>query len=299
MGRIIFSIIICLCFQASAKSQYYYYNQKYYDKDLLFEFGITSGIMNGITDLGDRTTKNRFSDLSLKDGKLVAGIFFSAIYKEKIALRLQFLSGGLEAADSSLEGIKEKVRGRYERNLSFKTRINELQLTTEFYPLNFLSGQTNHKFNPYVLSGIGLYVFEPKASLNGIWYSLQPLKTEGQGFAEYPDRKIYQLTQFNISLGTGIRYELNPLFNLGIEFNYRLLFTDYLDDASTSYIDRSLFSRYLPANQAAIAGKLADRRRTGPADQFADGGQRGNPARNDAYYSLVFKAGVLLGRHRR
>ena len=97
------------------------------------------------------------------------------------------------------------------------------------------------RLSPYVVAGAGVYSFDPQAKLNGQWYSLQPLHLEGQGFAEYPDRKTYQLTQLNLIGGLGLKYEINSLFNARLEFAHRFLFTDYLDDASEiDYIDPTL-----------------------------------------------------------
>ena len=34
------------------------------------------------------------------------------------------------------------------------------------------------------------------------------LHTEGEGFAEYPDRKEYKLKQINFPVGAGIKYKI-------------------------------------------------------------------------------------------
>gem|GEM_PF-7019984 len=112
------------------------------------------------------------------------------------------------------------------------------------------------RISPYAIVGGGIYTFDPQAELNGQWYALQPLRLEGQGFNEYKDRKTYELTQFNLLGGLGLKYEINSFLNARLEFVHRKLFTDYLDDVSTEYVDPTLFANYLPANLAAVAQQL-------------------------------------------
>ena len=142
-----------------------------------------------------------------------------------------------------MKSVETSTLGRYERNLSFKSKISEIQLALEVHPLLFKDYEDEDppRFSPYAVIGVGYYSFDPQAKLNGQWYSLQPLHTEGQGFAEYPDSKPYQLNQLNISAGLGVKYEINSLFNARLEIIHRFLSTDYLDDASQmDYIDPNL-----------------------------------------------------------
>ena len=65
----------------------------------------------------------------------------------------------------------------------------------EFYPTVFMEQYEDlkGKFRPYGIIGVGVYHFNPKTQdKNGNWVALQPLHTEGQGFPEYPDRKVLQ-----------------------------------------------------------------------------------------------------------
>jgi hypothetical protein len=156
------------------------------------------------------------------------------------------------------------------------------------------------RISPYVVFGIGYFSFEPQAKLNGQWYSLQPLRTEGQGFKEYPDRKPYELSQINFGIGAGVKYEINTLFNARLEVNHRILRTDYLDDVSKEYIDPTLFYNYLPVNRAAIAEQLANRKgELNPNDATSTGDQRGDPKDNDAYFTIQLKFGFMFGRQTR
>jgi hypothetical protein len=256
--------------------------------------GGSAGMMNCITDLGGGKKPGK---INWAYSKPAAGIFFSGTYQDRITLRIDYIYGQVKAADSILRAVRSYVHGRYERNLSFKSNINELALSLEIYPA--LINVKQKVFYPYLVTGIGLFSFEPKTNLNGQWYSLRPLRTEGQGFREYADRKIYKPTQVFFSAGSGLKYEAGSLVCLQLEFNYRFLHTDYLDDVSTAYIDPVYFDTYLTVKQAFIAKQLYKRMLALPADSpFADS-QRGNPSENDAYFTFMLRVGILLGQKQR
>ncbi len=56
----------------------------------------------------------------------------------------------------------------------------------------------------YVFGGVALFHFDPYVMDSGEKVFLKPLSTEGQGLAEYPDRKAYSLTQFTLPFGAGV-----------------------------------------------------------------------------------------------
>ena len=286
------------------KAQYYYYNDKYYESAVVFEVGAGFGLMNSLTDLGGKSGpgKNFIKDLRWKTAKPSMGIYVLANYMDKIAVRLEGTFGQVTGYDSILKNVASTSTGRYERNLSFKSKISEIQLGVEVHPLMFrdFENQEPPAISPYGIVGVGLYSFDPQAQLNGQWYSLQPLHTEGQGFAEYPDRKNYSLTQLNIAAGLGLRYQISPMLNTRLEFVHRILSTDYLDDASTGYIDPTLFYNYLSPNRAAIAQQLADRKpELAPGDGAKPTDVRGDPTDNDAFFTIQLKIGLTIGRQRR
>ena len=118
-----------------------------------------------------------------------------------------------------------------------------------------------NKFRPYIVGGAGFFHFNPKSEYNEPggtkrMVELKPLRLEGQGFAEYPDRKEYSLIQKELLFGGGVKYYLNESMYVGFEVLHRKTFTDYIDDVSTKYINPALFNTYLPAADAAIARQL-------------------------------------------
>lgn len=307
MKKLMVTVLVCLViFQQPLKAQYYYYNNKFYDNALVFEIGATGGVMNSLTDLGGKKGigKKFIKDLRWKNAHLSYGAYIAANYLDAVFVRLEGTFGTVSGADSILKSVASSTYGRYERNLSFKSKISEVQLALEIHPLFFkkYDDEDPPMLSPYVVAGVGLFSFDPQAKLNGQWYSLQPLHTEGQGFAEYPDRKEYKLNQLNIIAGGGIKYELSPAFNARLEFVHRFLNTDYLDDVSQKdYVDPTLFYNYLTPNQAAIAQQLYNR--TGelnPSDiGYTPNIQRGDPKNKDSYFTIQFKIGMTLGRQRR
>ena len=307
MKKIMVVALLCLCVLSQPlKAQYYYYNNKYYDNAVVMELGVTGGVMNSLTDLGGKKGigKNFIKDLRWKTAKPAFGAYIMATFKDAVGVRLEGTFGQVVGFDSILKNVASSTFGRYERNLSFKSRISEFQLGLEIHPLYFKGyfddDQEPPRLSPYAVAGVGYYSFDPQAKLNGQWYSLQPLRTEGQGFKEYPDRKPYKLSQVNFSLGLGLKYELSSLFNVRLEVAHRILMTDYLDDVSTDYIDPSLFYAYLPSNQAAIAQKLYNRKgELNPSDVTSIGDQRGDPEDNDSYFTIMLKLGISFGRQRR
>jgi hypothetical protein len=175
-------------------------------------------------------------------------------------------------------------------------------LLAEFHPLTLFASPLVEpsRFSPYLLGGIGLFHFNPQAYINNRWVDLKPLHTEGQGFAEYAERKPYSLTQLNIPLGIGVRYEISALLNARLEIVHRILNTDYLDDVSTRYIDPALFGKYLDHGQAVLAAQLADRRQEVVPETITKEGEiRGDPKNKDAYFTVQFKLSMSIGRTRR
>ncbi len=298
--------VLILLFTGGIKAQsgYYFYDGDYYQGRLQLEGGLTAGVLNCLTDVGGSKRGQRLSgavnDFTFRHTDLNGGLYLLATLDERIGLKLEANYGTLQAADSSLKGTTNKfAEGRYVRNLSFKTRIFEAALNFEIHPLMFrdYTEKEPPRLSPYATLGFGWIWFNPKAQLNGVWYDLEPLRLEGQGFAEYPDRKRYKRNCFEIPFGVGLRYELSANSYLRLEGQYHYIFTDYLDDVSYGdWVDPALFYKYLSPSQAAVATQLYNRstvinppRNTRP---------RGFHQNKDAYWNVAIKFGIILNRNR-
>jgi hypothetical protein len=163
---------------------------------------------------------------------------------------------------------------RWERNLSFKSGNVELAVlgAVNLSPMGLRFYQRS-ALNIHAFAGIGVLYFNPKAEIDGKWYALQPLQTEG---------KRYSRIQPVIPFGLGARIKLDPFFNILIEGGYRITFTDYLDDVSIRrYPDPATL-------KSDLSRRLSDRRPeigTQP-DNPTQVGVRGNPKENDGYLIL-------------
>lgn len=275
-------------------AQFYFYNDRYYAGNFVLEGGCSGGIMNSLTDLGGRKGigKAFLKDLNWSVSQPSYGLFLAGIFKEIFGFRLAFTSGNISSYDSLLRSPQGDLTQRYGRNLGFRSPITEIQISTEFYPLSLKQfGEDKVPWwSPYILAGIGYFRFNPQANLDGSWHDLQPLRLEGQGFREYSNHKTYQLKQINIPIGFGIKYELSACFNTRLEIIHRILFTDYLDDVSTVYIDPTLFSKYLSPAQAELAKQLYCRIKNLPLGSLIqEGTTRGDYKNNDAFFTIQLK----------
>ncbi len=198
-------------------------------------------------------------------------------------VRLQYLHGNIEGADSISNEYDNKVR-----NLSFKSKIDEVTITAH---IKFFKLHKKKLFNPYVFGGIGMFWFNPTAELNGTTYELQPIGTEGQYLGgNYPSP--YKLRQRVIPLGLGVNINLNSNWKLKVEFAEHFTSTDYLDDASSRYPDSSLL--------AAVGGPVAialSNRRIDTKGFFPVGRSRANTKKNDNY--VRFTVGLIYNPRRK
>lgn len=303
---IVLSLILMLSlFAEKASAQYYFYDNKYYDNPITFEIGGSVGIMNCFTDLGGNkgVGKRSLKDLNIGKTKFAGSISLTAMYEYMIALRLEATFGTISADDKVLKKVAPSTYGRYERNLNFRSKITDFMLGIEIHPLYIIGRNNEDKepplISPYLLAGVGFFSFKPQTQLGSKWVDLQPLSTEGQGFAEYPDRKRYSLNQLNIPLGMGAKYDIGSSLSLRAEIVYRMLNTDYLDDVSTEYIDPTLYANYFTGAKLTNALLLNDRQyELNPGHTTVVGGERGHSKNKDSYFTFNVKIGYTFGRER-
>lgn len=192
---------------------------------------------------------------------------------EHLTARTYFSYTALQADDK--KGTAEMKA----RNLNFKTKLFEWELSGQY---NFFS-LNNEWWTPYVFAGVGVYRFNPYTNdADGARVFLQPLRTEGQGIR--PGSSPYKLTQFSVPFGFGADYSLNEDMRLGLEFGYRKLFTDYLDDVSTTYVDQNALLHAKGDKAVAIAWRGDE---VSGTPYPTDGTQRGSPKAKDGYYYVA------------
>src|SRR5829696_8576787 len=225
-----------------------------------FHFSARLGLMGYQGDL-------KAKSLSLSQTKPMFSLGARYDLTEHIMARSYFTYGALTATD------KKGTASMKARNLDFQTKIIDWELGAQYNILNL----NNSWWTPYVFAGVGFFHFNPYTKdAAGAKNFLKPLSTEGQGFmAGVPN---YSLTQFSIPLGFGIDYLLDEDNRIGLEFGYRRLFTDYLDDVSSRYVAEPdlLNARGSKAVELAYRGDEVN-----GAHYPASGDVRGNPKNKD------------------
>ena len=174
---VIFSVVVLMLSVSveKASAQYYFYDNKYYDSPLTFEIGGSIGAMNCLTDIGgNRGVGKKFvKDLNLGKTHLAGSVSLTAMYNYMFALRLEATFGTVSAEDKVLKKVAPSTFGRYERNLSFKSKITDFMLGLEIHPLYIINryDDDNDKepplLSPYLLAGVGFFSFKPQAKLDG------------------------------------------------------------------------------------------------------------------------------------
>jgi hypothetical protein len=219
--------------------------------------------------------------ISFKQPRLALGAGLEYELSEKFYLRFAITAGQIHADD-------KQQPGQQQRNLNFTSPIFDVMLGGEYYILDPYA----HKLIPYIFAGGAYFHFNPYTEVTpGQKTFLKPLSTEGEGFVN--GQKPYNLSQFAIPFGGGIKIALSDDVRVGVELSLRKTFTDYLDDVSTIYVDENI----LLANKGQQAVDLAYRGdEVGAGPYPAEGTPRGTLAAKDWYYftgvTLSFRLGA-------
>jgi outer membrane protein W len=169
----------------------------------------------------------------------------------------------------------QKYSRNANNNLSFRTRNPDMYVGAQG---DLFSFSRQARVNPYLFAGIGTTFLNPKAKLEGTWYSLPPLTTEGVKYSRTP---------LLVVAGIGVAYHLTDRWGLGLELCNNFLNSDYLDDVSGFYPEPDA----LPSD---LARRLSDRSPEIGQIPNQPGFQRGNPKVKDSYVLLSVKVQYLL-----
>jgi len=239
---------------------------------------------------------------SQSDFEVSAGVGIASYYGDLIQGSPMFQQPGFSAsigaahyftphwgirADMSLQQLKasdskNKRDDLKARNLSFKSNVFDFNIAGEYDVFDMTTGDRN--YTPYVFLGVGFYHYNPfTTDRNGNQVYLRKKHTEGQNSTAYPERKEYNLTQLQMPMGLGFKYALNENIVLSLEFKYRFLGNDYLDDVSkASYPDFAFAAPGLTYRGDELPGGA-------PYPPKNTGLNRGNPDNSDSYYSMQAK----------
>lgn len=273
------------------RSQYW----KKFKNEIYFGAGATTylGDLGG----GIESGNHGLSDINFAATKWAVSAGLRTKLTEMVSFRMDLTYGTASGADSLTENV-----GRKARNLSFKTNFFTLSPLIEVYLLPEKFGRGASPISAYVASGIRLMYFNPQAELDGTWYDLQPLGTEGQ--LSNAGSTTYSKFTVVLPFVAGFKFALpsskggkKGAWTIGTEISANWLMTDYFDDVSTTYAD----PEGIRASSGNVGAELSDRRLTG--SNGSGSGVRGNPSANDWYGTFQIIVGKQLytrsGRKRR
>lgn len=202
------------------------------------ELGVMLGTSYYLGDLNDK---------HFRQTQPAANIHYRYNLNNRLAIRAGFSAGQVRGSDK----LNRVDTAKFNRNLHFRSYIYELSGVIEFNFLPYETGNRRYPFSPYIFTGLAMYNFNPQSrqfdtenpfdndgkDSNNPWLDLQPLGTEGQQSSHYPEKAPYQLVQFAIPIGIGLKLSVGDNLSIALEYGMRKLFTDYLDDVGGLYAD--------------------------------------------------------------
>lgn len=244
-------------------------------------------------------------DLNFNSNRITANLEYRYFLKRNIAVRASLLFAFLSGDDAN---TNEPFRKN--RNLHFRAPVFELSGIIDFFILREEPGKissfnsSRFIFDLYIFAGVGVAYFNPQAKYEGVWTSLQPIGTEGQGIELQP--KNYSRFTPVIPIGIGFAKKFAGYWSAGLEVSYRKTFSDYIDDVSTVYFNNDKIRTQYGDDAAYLAdpslGYIEDENGNKiPVNSTAEGMQRGDPNDKDAYLTAVvtihyYLAGLTKGR---
>lgn len=174
---------------------------------------------------------------------------------------------------SGADSLNDPESGIYKRNLSFRADNFEWNVVALYQIFNKFSRVRRPTLNPYVFAGLGFTTNSPQAYYQGEWVDLRPLETEGVE---------YNAIVLVVPFGGGIAYHVNNYWDIYLDVGYRVAFSDYLDDVSTTFKGVNNFDN-------PLAAELSDRRDEIGLPTMAPGKKRGNGGVNDWYMITALK----------
>jgi len=234
-----------------------------------FEIGLQGGDMPYNGDLSEPGAA------FLNDWNTFGGFYLRYRPISRVGLRFNGIFGNIAAESETT--VRRTPDDLADITRNFRSKIQEFSLAAEV-DLFYLGDPEDRFVAPYVMAGIGRTAFNPQSQIDGVYYELQPLRTEGQGIpGGVYDPFPYELNITTYHLGGGVRAKLGERFVVGGEISGRVTNTDYLDDVSGRRLNynevlqntSTLGARF--SNPAVEPGEAPDNlfyRRGGTSDDF-------------------------------
>lgn len=207
------------------------------------------------------------TSLKITKPGIAGGLLARYNFNHRVAVRTSLNFGIIGADDADSANNWER-----NRNLSFRSNLFDFTNVIEFNFFHYEHGHQTLNKTPYFFGGFNFVRYNPTAELNGQRYNLRDYGTEGQ-----TPGSEYGLFNMGLVLGGGFKFDINRTTSVNIEVGARFLFTDYLDDVSTVFPEKS----ELLGTRGPIGVALSDR---SLADGLGEAGrQRGDSKGNDKY----------------
>lgn len=233
MKRLLFIALLALSMQMDAQYQW--------------DYGLKLGASNYLGDIGGKELPRRdfVWDMHLGQTRYAVGAYGRYKFSKRLAINVNFDHIAIQDADKFTTYTPRRAR-----NLNFRNRMFELGARAEF-TLWYDNDVGNRGFyNPdyklYAFGGVSAYYSNPQARLvydgygdtiaglvpgdfvDNTWYTLRNYRTEGVAYSNFG---------VGIPLGIGMYFTFNKQWRIGWEICWRMTFTDYLDDVSSSYVE--------------------------------------------------------------
>lgn len=137
--------------------------------------------------------------------KPAGNFFIRQNFNDHLSMRFGAMLGKVAASDADPIDPFSVARGA-----SFDITIVEFSMMLEYHFLNFKTNSPLERWSPYFTGGLALFAMSGHTNKPRPYSNFQPA----------------------VPIGFGIKYTLNPKWMLGVEWNARKLFFDYLDNVS-------------------------------------------------------------------
>ncbi|MBQ3658405.1 MAG: hypothetical protein II956_16435 [Bacteroidales bacterium] len=249
---------------------------------------------------GSENAGHAFSDFDVNSLRPSFTLGYEYRFYRNLSVRLGTVISRVAGDDAN-----SKNEARKARNLNFRSNIVTFGFNIDYYLVPEGSYHSNmtagDRFSMYFTTGFSAFKFNPQGSLDGQWYDLQPLCTEGQGsnysykqqlngisYVYTTESKPYSLTAFEIPVGLGFNFMVDSRITVGLELGVHFTTTDYIDDCSGYYFNWSDAGLEPPSD---MTNKLANKREN---KALKTGEKRGNSGYNDAYVTALIIARYKL-----
>ena len=249
------------------------------------------------TTLNDINTWKLFWEPDLEYGALAR-----LNYDSRWAFRLDYSHSVVKSSDSI-------AQWRPERDLSFRSVINDISLVVEFNFLDYYTGKIGKGVSPYIFGGVSLFWYKTAPNLNkaGQQELMGTVNDHNaHAFDSVWNSSLGRNTSFSIPFGIGCKFSISKHLAASVEWMMHYTLTDGIDGIANRYPATNHHQYFVTTqegydannnpimNYNVVSGSPADfgpdvinyMDLTDPTGLFQEGQQRGNSQSMDWFGSL-------------